>query len=299
VADASITPTTADKFIPEVWADQVLEAVEFSQMLQKKVTREYEGVISKMGDTVHIPRLSNLTASTKTAGVGNTINFEAVTEGEQTISIATMQYAAFLLEDIVAAQSKYDLMAGYSKKLGYALSRARETAIAALPQNLSTVVGTLGVELVPSDFLSAWQSLAEAGLLEMSPDPGEEFSIFLSPAAYAAALKVDEFVNRQYNTGADAIQKAKVGDIYGFPVYLSNLLRSPSTGQHECVAMHKGCFALALQKEVNVRSDWLIRNIADGVVSWQLYGTAELNYPPETAGGGSAVDNRGVLLRTV
>ena len=299
VTDAAITVNTAAAFIPEIWADGVLEAVEFASVIQKRVTREYEGEIRQLGDTVHIPRLSNLTTQTKAPGVTNPIAFEAISETEQIITVATHEYAAFLIEDVVQVQARVDLRARYERKIGYALARGREIALANLFGGLSQYVGAWGVELTADDYLAAWQKLAEAGLLEASPDPGEDFSIILSPAAYAAALRTEVFANRQYNTQGDAIARARVGDIYGFPVFISNLLKVPAAGAHDCVAMHRSCFALAVQKEVGVRSQYLIRNLADGVVGWNLYGVAELNYPPETPGGGTAVDNRGVWLRTV
>lgn len=295
---ANITTTTANVFIPDVWSDGVLEAVEFAAVIQDRVTRDYEGVISKMGDTVHVPRLSNLTTQTKAASTQ--ITFEAITETEQTIAINVHEYAAFLVENIVEVQNKYDTMQMYQKKIGYALARGREVHLAANRLSaLSSTVGALGVELAAEDYLTAWQRLAEAGLLENNPDPTEDFSLFLSPAAYAVAMRTDVFINRQYNPEGNAIQKAHVGDLYGLGVYLSNLLTSPAPGQHRCVAMHRGAIALAVQEEIPVRADWLIRDLGDGVVGWNLYGDAILSYPPETPGGGVATDNRGVQLLTV
>jgi hypothetical protein len=276
-----------------------MEAIEFASQIQARVSREYEGEIKSRGDTVHVGRISNLTTQTKTAGIGNTVVFEAITEDKQDIAVDTMEYAAFLIEDITEVQANQDLRNKYKNKLGYALARGREVKLAALPQNLSQVVGALGVELSSDDFLRAWQYFADAGLLENSETPGDEFSIFLSPAAYAAALKVDVFINRDYVPGSKAIERAHIGDVYGIPVYMSNLLRAPAGGQHEAFAMHKGCFHLASQKSIVVKSQYLIRNFGDAVAAYSLYGVTELNYPPETPGGGAAVDNRGVLLRSV
>jgi hypothetical protein len=198
-----------------------------------------------------------------------------------------------------SCQSNVDLRAKYERKIGYALSRGREVALTALVASLSTnTVGALGVELTSDDYLAAYQKLIEAGLMEDSLDAGEDFSIFLSPAAWIAALKVDVFTNRQYNTAGDAIQRARIGDIYGFPVFVSNLMTVNGAG-HDCVMMHRDCFALIVQKEVPVRSMYKIDNLADAVVGWNIFGVAELNFPPETAGGGGAVDNRGCNLPTV
>lgn len=217
----------------------------------------------------------------------------------QQITVATHQYAAFLLEEVVQVQANQDLRPKYERKIGYALARGRDVALAALVASLSTnTVGALGVELTSDDYLSGYQKLIEAGLLEDDLDAGEDFSIFLSPAAWIAALKVDVFTNRQYNTAGDAIQRARIGDIYGFPVFVSNLMTANGAG-HDCLMMHRDCFALIVQKEVPVRSMYKIDNLADAVVGWNLFGVAELNFPPETAGGGGAIDNRGVYLLTV
>jgi hypothetical protein len=299
VVDASMTPTTHAAFIREAWADDALTAVEFAGMIQKKVTREYEGEIKRGGDTVHINRVSNLQTSQKATGIGNTISFEAITEGEQSLVIDTHEYAAFLIEEITSVQANTELRSKYSNKIGYALSRGREVKLANMFQSLSQSVGAYGVELTTDDLLAGWTKFAEAGLVEAAVAPGQEFAVFLSPAAYAGLLKIDVLTNRDYNPGADAIGRAYVGMLYGFPVYVSNLLRSPAANQHDGVMMHRAALALAVQQIVNVRSQWLIRNIGDGVVGWNIYGTVELNYPPETPGGGAALDNRGVLLKSL
>jgi len=297
---ATITRTTADKFIGEVWSDGVLDAVEFAALIQTRCTREYEGVIKKGGDTVHVPRLSNLTTGVKAAGVD--VSFEAITETEQTLTIATHEYAAFKLESIVQVQSNYDLMAKYQKKLGYALARGREVTLAGLISGLAAgqTLGTLGVELVADDFNAAWLLLAQAGLLESSPDPGSDFTLLLSPNAYAGILKTDVFINSDYNgdSSGKAITRAQVGSIYGANVFMSNLTKVNGVG-HDCALFHRSCFALAVQNEVPVKAMYIIESLADAVVAHNIYGTTTLSYPPETPGGGAAVANRGVWLKTV
>ncbi|MDE2096663.1 MAG: hypothetical protein KGL39_05395 [Patescibacteria group bacterium] len=299
VTDASITTTTAASFVPEIWSDEALEAVEFAAVIQKRVNTDYQSDMT-IGNTYLIPRLSNLTTQTKSAGVANTIDFEAITESQQSVTIATHEYAAFLLENVVAVQANQDLRAKYSKKIGYALTRGREVNLAGLAASFSTyTVGTLGIELTSDDYLQVWQNFASAGLFGDGTDPDADFSLFVSPAAYAAQLKVDLFTNRDYKGDGAAIERAEVGDIYGMPSYLSNLLTSPAGGQHDCMAIHREGVCLIVQKEVPVVSQYLIRYLADGVAGWNLYGYADVSFPPETPGGGTAVDNRCQWLKTV
>lgn len=300
VTDATITSTTAANFIPTIWSDGVVEAAQFAAVIQKRVNTDWQDEL-KLGNTLDIPRLSNLTTQSKSSGVSNTVVFEAITEGQQQLSVATHEYAAFMVESVVQVQANQDVRARYEKKIGYAIARGRDITLANLFQNLTTnIVGTYGIEMTPEDYISVHQKLMEAGLLEDSPDPGDDYSLIVSPAAYAAMLKVDQFINRDYRGDSpEAINRAMVGDIFGLPVYRSNLLRAPATGQHDCAAFHRECFALVVQAEVPVQSQYLIRNLSDGVVGWNLYGTARVTFPPETPGGGTAADNRGVLIKTV
>lgn len=304
VTSGTQTATTAASWIPELWVDATLEAVEFSAVWQKRVSRQFEQ-FATVGNTFDVRRGANLTTQTKSTGLANTISWETTTEQKQQITVSTVEYAAFMIEDPAKAQIMGDFQGHYSNKIGYALTRGREVTLAALPASLAshTAIGVLANELTSDDYLAAYQDMITAGLMEDDLTADENFSVILSPQAWVAALKVDVFTNRQYNTKGDAIQRASIGNIYSFPVYVSNLTKS-NGGGHDCVMMHRGCFALVVQKEVNVVSSYVIESIGTGVLGWNLYGTAELNYPPEAVTSGdpgtyTAVDNRGVHLKTV
>ena len=300
VTTNSVTLTTAAAFIPDLWADGILAAAEFVAKLQDRVTRDYEGVIANMGGSVEVSRLSNLTTQTKSGGISNQISFEAITESKQTITIATHQYAAFLLEDVVDVQSKIDLRASYEKKIGYAIARGREIAVTALVASIGApnIVGTLGSELSVDDWMQAYRYLGEAGLLGDDKTPSVDFTVALTYGAYVGAMKLDLFNNSLTNPKADVVDKAELINIMGIPVFLSNLLTADGGG-HDCAMFHRGFAALAVQAEIPVRSQFVILNIADGIVGWNLYGSSILSYPPETPGGGTVVANRGVFLKSV
>jgi hypothetical protein len=300
VSDATVTTTTAANFIPTLWSDGVVAAAKYAAVIQELVNTDFQDDL-KVGNTLDIPRLSNLSTQSKSSGVSNTINFEAITEGLQQITVSTHEYAAFMVEGVVQVQTNQDLRARYEKQIGYALARGREATLAALFQNLSTnVVGSYGTELTADDYTSILQKLGEAGALEDDPEGGDNFALILSWAAYAALMRVEQFTSRNYidDAPANAFKRAKVGQILGLPVFRSNMLRSPATGQHDCAAFHREQFALIVQEEIPVQSQYLIRNLSDGVVGWNLYGTARVLFPPETPGGGTANDSRGVLVKS-
>jgi hypothetical protein len=300
VSSATITTTTADVFLPEVWSTKTLDAIEFACPIQNRVNREYEGELNAHGDTLHIPRTSNLTTGTKTSGLANVIAWEAITETKQDLTVSTLQYAAFLIEDQVKTQAMVDLEAKYTQKLGYALARGREVAITTLFQSLTGLssIGTYGVELTGEDYAGINTTFAGQGLIQGSMAPSKDFTIILSPEAYGAATKTDIFSNRDY-TDAQPAKTGVIGNIYGFSVLVSNLLRVPATGQHDCAAIHRDAIILAVQKEVKVEKQRIIENLGTAVVAWNLHGSTVVSFPPETPGGDTAIINRGILLKTV
>ena len=61
---ANVTPTTAAKFIPEVWKAAILDYAERAFRIRNQVTNVSDLV---SGDTVHVPRVSEETAAAKSA----------------------------------------------------------------------------------------------------------------------------------------------------------------------------------------------------------------------------------------
>lgn len=294
---ANITATTLANFVPEIWSKDTLDAVEFGTMIARRVCREYEGEIKEKGDTVHIQHVNNYSAATKSSGVGNPVAFEAMTHGQTNLVIDQHRYAAFQAEKFAERQAMPGYREKQTRKLGYALARDLDVAMSAMFAGFSQSQGTLGVELTDNDYLAAWTQLATAGaIVEASMD--EDTSIFLSPAGYAAALKLDKFVNRDYNANDGAVKRAHVGQIYGAETFMSNLLTTNGAGK-DCAFMHRDALALAVQQAPVIESDFIIEQLATAVVAHQIYGKVELVRPVETPGSVSTTDNFGVWLKSV
>ena len=61
---ANVTVTTAANFIPELWADAILDYAERKFSLKNQVT-DVSSLLSGGGDTLHIPRVDEETAASK------------------------------------------------------------------------------------------------------------------------------------------------------------------------------------------------------------------------------------------
>jgi hypothetical protein len=171
--------------------------------------------------------------------------------------------------------------------------RGVEVSIAALPASFSQVVGTLGADPDESNLRRSWQYLRDAGV-------SRDANWCFGPAAVSALLGVNKFTSKDFVDG-NAITTAKIGNLYGYPVYISNLLNAPAAGQTQCFLAHREAIILIRQVKPTVRESYLIRNNADGLLAYDLYNASEANWVNEAPAGDSdptANDSGAVLIRS-
>jgi len=286
-----MTTTTAAIHIDEVWPGDVIRAEEFSLVIAPRVYREWK--FTGHGDVHHIPRIPNIESETKSASTD--VTMRNYTDTEQTITINVHQAAGFEEEDIVSLLSKTNLAMEMKRKIGYTLGRAIDVNLATLPQNFSQIVGTLGVEATYDNLVRAWQYLADAGVTV-----NNNCSWIFSPATQAGFLKQDIFISQLYQgDNPRAVQDAKIGQILGAPVFISNLTRAPSAGQSESFLIDRRAIGLIMAQEVKIVTEYIAKSLANVVVGHQVYGYSEVDRYAETPGNITAGDAWAVLVRTV
>lgn len=268
---ANITKTTADVFIPEIWSKEVKRAVESNLTMAKLVLRDFEGEIQNAGDTVRIADISNLSVGNKAASTD--VSYEAITEASTTLLIDKHKYAAFKLEDIVGVQANVDLMTEYSNKIGFALAKQVDTDLLALYSALSQSVGSDNTDITEATFLNAIQ------LLDLADAPETERSGVFTAGQKKAFLDVDNFV-RYDATGIggqmNPIIRGQFGELFGIRLYFTTNVTTTGSpaGDHNLV-FHKEAFALAMQRDIRMQSQYDIDALAWKVVGDMLYGVVE------------------------
>jgi N4-gp56 family major capsid protein len=264
----NITVGVANVFIPELWSDKVLKARERNLAMASRVIR-LDDEVAKLGDTVHLPRFANRTASTKTAN--SAITYNAATNGEFVIGITTQAYDAVIIEDITTVQSKYNLMDLYTQKMGYALGQKLDSDLVGmytgfgLAQTVGAVATSTGVRIAKSFILEAKR------LLDAADAPGEDRYIMVDANGYRDLLNIDDFVRYDSRGVSNVIGKPAIGEIYGFEVVMSNQVPSLSSVAYALV-WQKEAFALALQKDVTMKTEYSVDYIGNKVVAYNIYG---------------------------
>ncbi len=296
ITDREMTATTHAEFLPTVWADDTRDAIEYAEVLSKLVNTSYEDELS-IGRTLSIPLRANYNTQTKTEGVSNTISFQSVpgsASNNQDITVSTFEYASALLNAVVAAQSKYDERERISHGLGYALMRGVEISIANLFQSFSQIVGSLGADPDFATLQRARQYLADAGV-------HNDAAWIFGPAAETALFGNNKLTSKDFVNAKSVIETATLPPILNHPAYSSNLLRNPAAGQTECALLHREAIILLRQIKPTFVEQFLVRNLADGIVAYNLYNASEANWVQEAPAGNAdptTGDFGAVLIRT-
>lgn len=265
LGSSQMTITTGANFIPEVWSQETQRATE-SRLVAAKLVKRFDRDVLRKGDTIHIPIVSNLTATAKSA---NTIvALSAPTESVVDIAINKHYYISFLIEDILDAQSQYDLQEEYKAKTAYGLAKQVDTDILALYSGLSQSVGTAGTPVTDPVVLQGIR------LLDNADAPMEDRSFIVRPAVKAALLALDKYVSQDFVDDRPAIN-GRFGQRYGMEFYVSTNVPVDGSGNGLNLMIHKEAFACAMQKDIKVESDRILEYLGTLTVGQVLYGIVE------------------------
>ena len=261
---AAINTTTHAAFLPDLWSKMSMPAFEEALVTAKRVSR-WDSDVKTKGDVLNIPRIENLT--TAAVGGGGTYSGQANTNTAYTITINRWREASVEIDDIVKAQSAYNLLDAYSKKIGYALGLDVEDQVLGLYSGLANSVGSSGVAVTDDTLLNAIQILDEGVC------PQEDRTLIFRPASKRTLMKIDKFVDAAKTGLAKGAQITGLfGEIYGTPIFFSNRVTSSSGIRN--LLFHKQAFGLAIQ--INMAMEKFRLSLQDDLVGHILYGFSEL-----------------------
>lgn len=259
-----MTITTGDNFIPEVWSKELQLATE-ANLVMGRLVKRFDAEMKSFGDVLHIPKISNLSATDKTAETA--VTFSAPTEDKVDLTINKHKHIAFLIERNLDAKSRYDLAEQYKQKQSYGLAKQIDTDVIGLQSGLSQSVGTDNVAVGDANVLRAIQYLDDADA------PEEDRHFVMSPATKNDLLSLDRYVNSRY-VSDQPLMKAAFGERYGLTFYSSSNVPSGTAGRINLI-FHREAFALAIQKNITLYSDFIIDYLADAYVADVIYGMVE------------------------
>ncbi len=302
---AQQTTTTAAKFIPELWSDEVIAGYKKNLVLGNVVTKINHA--GKKGDTIHIPKPVRGSANAKAAN--SQVTLQGDTHDEVQLSINKHYEYSVVIEDIVEVQALQSLRRFYTDDAGYALATQVDTDLFTLIEGLQGgTVGGSGTSLFEkakigsdgtTDFVGGTSNAADisdAGirkmilLLDNADVPMDNRVMVIPPVAANDMLGINRFTEQQFIGDGDAIKTGKIGSIYGMDVFVSSNCPSGTTTNSVAVRfgvmMHKDALALVEQMGVRSQTQYKQEYLGDLFTADTLYGVGELR---DTAGVAIAV----------
>ena len=290
----SVTVTTADKFIPDIWSDEIVAAYKKNLVLANLVMKmNFKG---KKGDTVHIPAPTRGSAAAKVAETAVTLI--AATESEVTVSINKHYEYSRLIEDIVEAQALNSMRQFYTSDAGYALARQVDTDLIQLGRSANG--GTAGSARYDAGFIGGdgtttfdytantntgnASALTDSAIrrtiqrLDDNDTPMDNRFFLIPPSSRNTLMGLARYTEQAFVGTGDAIRTGEIGNLYGIPVFTSSNAdtTSGSNAARVCLMGHKD--AMVLVEQVGVRSQVQYKQeyLATLFTSDTLYGVAAL-----------------------
>lgn len=228
-----------DRFIPEIWAAQLLTALEKSLVFAQAgiVNRDYEGDISQSGDTVRITSISDPTIGTYVPN-STSISPENLTDAQRVLTIDQAKYFAFEVDDVEMRQAKGNVMPEAVRRAGYKLRDVVDQYFAAFYTSVPAAndLGTVSVvAATPTQFYDN-VLVPLAVKLDEANVPSEGRWCVIPPWLHGRALRDDRFVRLDASGTTEALRNGIVGRAAGFDILKSNNVVNSTGDDYEVMA---------------------------------------------------------------
>ena len=297
-----VNKTAADKFIPEIWSDEVIAAYQKNLVLANLVNKMT--MRGKKGDVLHIPKPTRGSAFAKAANTAVTIQADTETEVNVTID-QHFEYSRFI-EDIVEVQALASLRRFYTEDAGYALSKKVDDTLFTLGKsfgngdasdwthsnsyysNAGTALGLYAEDTVAST--STFTDAVFRALIKLMDDqdtPMDGRFFVVPPSVRQAIMGIDRYNSSDFVDGR-GVNNGQIGSLYGIDIYVSSNCPVIETDANNtaggdvkaAILAHKDTMVLAEQMSVRSQTQYKQEYLSTLYTADTLYGVKAVR--PET-----------------
>jgi len=281
------TITTAAKFIPEIWSDEVVATYKKNLVAANLIKKmNFKG---KKGDAVHIPKPGRGSANAKAANSQVTLNTDTATE--VIVNIDQHWEFSIMIEDIVSAQALASMRQFYTDDAGYALARKVDSLILELGRGVNGGDGTAAYTGAYSgaDGTTAYTgtagALTDAAIrrsiqrLDDNDVPMDGRFLIVPPSTRNTLMGIARFTEQAFvgeEGNGNTIRSGEVGNVYGIPVFVSSNADAATDGDRICLLGHKDFAVLVEQMGVRTQTQYKQEYLGDLFTADTLFGVKEL-----------------------
>tara|TARA_R110001632_G_scaffold44575_2_gene113291 strand:- start:10 stop:939 length:930 start_codon:yes stop_codon:yes gene_type:complete len=283
----AVDNTSAAKFIPEIWSDEVIAAYKSNLVMANLVKKM--SMTGKKGDTIHVPKPTRGSANAKVAETAVTIQNSV--ESEVLININKHFEFSRLIEDITEVQALATLRQFYTGDAGYGLAKQVDNDLFALAKSfgngdgssfvntgsfqINTTSGAL--EAYDADGtadIGAFSDAAFRALIQKQDDadvPMDNRSFIVPPSLRNAIMGIDRYTSTDFVNGK-GVETGKIGNLYGVDVFVSTNVPTLESGVRGAQLIHKDTSVLAEQQAVRSQTQYKQEFLGTLYTADTLYG---------------------------
>ncbi len=145
-----------NNFIPQLWADTLLANLQKAQVYGALFNNDYEGTINRMGDTVKINAIGDITIYDYTKDTDLNPP-QALTDAQTMLTISQAKYFNFEIDDVDAAQMHPEVMSEAMNWSAYRIADAMDKFFAGFYTDAiaANLVGTAAAPVTPQPATTA------------------------------------------------------------------------------------------------------------------------------------------------
>ena len=267
----AVDNTSAAKFIPEIWSDEVIAAYKSNLVMANLIKKM--SMTGKKGDTIHVPKPTRGSAHAKVAETAVTIQNSV--ESEVLININKHFEFSRLIEDITEVQALASLRQFYTGDAGYGLAKQVDNDLFTLAKSfgdgdgssyvnsgsfqINTTSGAL--EAYDADGtadIGAFSDAAFRALIQKQDDadvPMDNRSFIVPPSLRNAIMGIDRYTSTDFVNGK-GVETGKIGNLYGVDVYVSTNVPTLESGVRGAQLIHKDTNVLAEQQAIRSQTQY-------------------------------------------
>ena len=281
------TITTAAKFIPELWSDEVVATYKKNLVAANLIKKmSFKG---KKGDSIHIPKPGRGSANAKAAQTQVTLNTDTATE--VIVNIDQHWEYSILIEDITEAQALASMRQFYTDDAGYALARKVDSSLLELGRGVNGGDGTAAYTgaFSGADGTTAYTgtagALTDAAIrrsiqrLDDNDVPMDGRFLIVPPSTRNTLMGIARFTEQAFvgEVGsANTIRNGEIGNVYGVPVFVTSNADAATDGDRICLLGHRDFAVLAEQMAIRTQTQYKQEWLGTLFTADTLFGVKEL-----------------------
>ena len=260
-----MTVTTAAKFIPKLWSDEVIATYK-ANLVAANLVRNLNHV-GKKGDTIHIPTPGRNAASAKVKDTAVTL----VTDTAVHTDIVINKHFEWStqIEDIAELQALNSMRRFYTDDAGYALAKNIDAALVTDLDGAAALTGGNAVITTVTDWDASILTAIEN--LNDNDVPLNDRSLMVTPSCMTALMAEERFTEQAFIGSGTAIKTGKIGMIYGVDVYMSTQVGTGNT--EKAFLFQKDALVLATQQNIRTQTQYVQSQLADLFTADTVYGS--------------------------